>query len=115
MERTLYTERLYSLGDFKNIKFSTALTNIPEELAMNEKVVGLLYMQQFLGCEIAYRRYYDLIQKLTKDNVQNVVEYLENERNQTMKELYEEIRAAGGTVAGENKKELVETQEKETK
>jgi hypothetical protein len=125
MERTLYTERLYSLGDYKNIKFSTALTGIPEHLANEEEIVGLIFVQQFLACEIAYRKYYDLIQKLTREGVQDVIGYLENERNKTVQELTDAIKKLGVEMnkAAEasqdfaveyNKSKELETQEKET-
>lgn len=92
MERTIYAERLYSLGDYKNIKFSTALTGIPEELATNDRLAGLLFFQQSLACEIAYRRYYDTINKIATEKIQDVLGYLEEQRTQTMTELYEEIK-----------------------
>lgn len=92
MQRDLGVERLYPLGDFKNIKFSTLLKDIPEELARNETVVGLLFLQQSISCEIAYRKYYDLVNKIAKDKIENVLEYLEQQREQTMAELYEEIK-----------------------
>ena len=91
MKRDLGIERLYPLGDFKNIKFSTVLRDVPEELAKNEKVVGLLFMQQSISCEIAYRKYYDMVNKIVKDKIENVLEYLEQQREQTMAELYKEI------------------------
>lgn len=103
MERTLNTERLYSLGDFKNIKFSNTLNNIPEEIAENQKAVGLMFYQQALSCEIAYRRYYDMIEKINEEmstvrggrkvvDNEKVMEFLLEERQQTMKELYEELK-----------------------
>ncbi len=92
MKRDLGIERLYPLGDFKNIKFSTVLRDIPEELAKNEKVVGLLFMQQSISCEIAYKKYYSMVDKIVKDKIENVLEYLEQQREQTMAELYEEIQ-----------------------
>lgn len=110
MERTVYTERLYSLGDFKNIKFSTALTGIPEEMATNDRIINLLFFQQALSCEIAYRKYYDLIDHISKNlsttrniagksvtvaDPEAVLSFLEEQRTQTMQELYKEIREAG--------------------
>lgn len=94
MERTIYTERLYSLGDFKNIKFSTALTGIPEGLALSDTAVGLIMYQQALFCEISYRKYYNAMEHVAK-NLKNdpeaVMEFLLQERTQTYQELLEEI------------------------
>ena len=103
MERTLLTERLYSLGDFKNIKFNNTLTGIPEEVANNERAIGQMFFLQALSCEIAYRRYYDMIEKINEEFVtvkngrkvadtEAVMTFLLEERQQTMKELYEELK-----------------------
>lgn len=92
MQRTLSVKRLYSLGQFKNITFENVLSDIPEEMATNEKIVQLLYTQQYLACEIAYRNYYNLVERISKEGVEDVLEFLENERNQTLTELYEEIK-----------------------
>lgn len=104
--RTLYVERLYSLGDFKNIKFSNALVGIPEHIAMNDRVVGMLFFQQALSCEIAYRKYYDVVNKIATEKIQDVLGYLEEQRTQTLKELWEEISKAEDAKT--------ETTEKET-
>lgn len=92
MERTLYVERTYSLGDYKSIKFSSAMTQIPQELATNDNIIGLLYMHQFLAVETAYRRYYQLIESMAKKEITEVLQQLEEARTQTMQELYAEIQ-----------------------
>lgn len=124
MNRNLQVERLYSLGDYKNIKFTNGVNDIPQELALNEKVTELLFFQQALSCEIAYRRYYDLIEKISEEmtivkNGRRVVDgeqalaFLQEQKETTMKELYSELNATYGdkpeTVAQEN------NTEKETK
>ncbi len=116
MERTLQVERLYFLGDFRNIKFSNTLTGIPEEIARNERAVELLFMQQYLSCEIAYRRYHSLIKSIAEASIEEALEKLEKERTNTMQELYEEIRATvqPALVAEADVHETTETQEKET-
>lgn len=106
MERTLFTERIYSLGDYKNIKFNNTLAGIPEELANNTKAIELLFTQQFLSCEIAYRKYYDMMEKIAEEftvlkngkkiaDTQAIIEFLQGERETTMSELYEEIKKVG--------------------
>ena len=113
MERNLDVERLYFLGDYKNIKFGNQLVNIPEKVAMNDKAVELLFLHQFLSCEIAYRRYVEMLDKISQEysivkNGKNiadpeaVMEFLQTERAQTFAQLYEEI------------KQTQEPQEKET-
>jgi len=112
MQRTLYAERLYSLGDFKNIKFSSAITDIPEEVARNEKVIGLMYMNMYLSIEISYRHYYELIDSMITSKVKDVIEHLELERTQTMQELKAEMEA----IYTPSKKPAIEVEptEKET-
>ena len=94
MKRTVYVERLFSLGDFKNVKFSTALTGIPEELAKNDKVTNLLFLQGAIGCELAYRKYWNILEHITRDKTVDAIKYLEEQRQQTFEELYEEIKAS---------------------
>lgn len=91
MERTLYAERLYSLGDFKNIKFSSALTQIPEEIATNPEAINLLYVDMFVGMELAYRKYYAMVEKLSRANVQEVIEGLKTEQEQNFQQLKETL------------------------
>lgn len=103
MERSLNVERLYSLGDYKNIKFGNTITGIPEELVNNDKVTGLLFLQQVLSCEIAYRQYVELIERINKEftveiggkkivNAEEVMQFLQDQRSSTLNELYEEIK-----------------------
>lgn len=93
MERTLYAERLYALGDFKNIKFSSALTQIPEEIARNPEAINLLYVDMFIGMELAYRRYYAMVESLSRSNVQEVIESLKTEQTRNFGELQSKFGA----------------------
>ncbi len=102
MERSLGVERLYPLGDYKNIKFVNNLSGIPEELASNDRVVSLLFLQQALSCEIAYREYYDTIDRIAKEKIQNALGYLQEQREQTLAELYEEIEKVGKEKEAKN-------------
>lgn len=93
MERTLYAERLYALGDFKNIKFSSTLSQIPEEVARNPHAINLLYVDMFIGMELAYRRYYAMVESLARSNVQEVIESLKTEQTKNYNELVAELGA----------------------
>lgn len=106
MERTLYAERLYSLGDFKNIKFSSALTQIPEDVARNPEAINLLYIDMYIGMELAYRRYYAMVENLARANVQEVIDGLETEQARNFGELQ--------SVLGASKKPEIVPLEKET-
>lgn len=103
MKRDLGVERIFPLGEYKNIKLSSTLRDIPEELAQNERVAGLLYLQQALSCEIVYRRYFDTLDYISKNftkvvggktvaDSEEVMKFLMEEREQTLAELLEEIK-----------------------
>ncbi len=105
MERTLSVERLFTLGDYKNIKFGNTLTGIPEEIANNDKAIELLFLQQFISCEIAYRRYVEMLEHISEDlsvvrggkkiaDPEAVIQFLQEERTKTFSELYDEIKKA---------------------
>lgn len=92
MERDLSVERLYFLGNYKNIKFGNTLKGIPEELAKNPKVVSLLFADQALTCDIAYRKYHELTERIVDEKITDILSYLETERQKNFAELYEEIK-----------------------
>lgn len=93
MERTLSAERLYSLAEYQNIKFSNVLTGIPEEIAANQKIVELLFLQQAISCDVAYAEYKQMRETIAKEKVGDVLGYLREKREQTYKELAKEIMA----------------------
>jgi hypothetical protein len=103
MQNKLSVERLYSLGDYKNIKFINELDGIPESFATNPKAMELLFFQQTLACEIAYRKYYEVIDYISTSlstvkggrtvvDAEQAMAYLLEQREQTFAQLYEEIK-----------------------
>jgi len=93
MNRTLNVERLYFLGQYQNIKFSNVLTDIPEHLAKDERIVSLLFFQNTLSCELAYRMYISVIETLVKEK-KDPIPFIEEVREQTFAKLLEEISKA---------------------
>lgn len=91
MERNLSVERLYTLGDFQNIKFTNTITGIPVELASNERIIALLFLQAGLSCDIAYTEYQRRREALKKEKVTDVLASLKEERENTFMELKSEI------------------------
>lgn len=91
MTRTLYVERLYSMGNYENIKFSNSLKDIPEEVALNPNAVGLLFLQQLLSCEEAYLEYKKLVETIAQERLEDALEILKQKREQTYSELLSEI------------------------
>jgi hypothetical protein len=99
MQRTISIERLYFLGNFKNIKISTTLTDIPEDWAKDLKVVDGLFREQLISVEKAYCQYHELVKGLPADEAETF-EYLEAERTKTIEELKEEIALITTPPAG---------------
>lgn len=91
MERNLSVERLYTLGDFQNIKFTNTITGIPSELANNDNVVALLFLQAGLSCDIAYSEYMKRREALKGDVVKDKLAHMKQEREDTFTELKAEI------------------------
>ena len=102
MQKRIGVERLYYLGDYKNIKFASEVSEIPEELAMNETATELLFLQQYIGCELAYRKYVNMIETINETftvekggkkivDTEAVIQFLQEEKTQTLKQLYDEI------------------------
>ncbi len=57
MNRTLGMERLYTLGDFKNIKVTDTITDIPVEFLTDVEVIGALRFLQLLQSDKTYLYY----------------------------------------------------------
>lgn len=89
MEKKISTERLYSLGDYKNIKFSDEITGVPEEVFNNPEASKLLRYLQLLEIEYSYSRYTLLAEKLygQKFSLEVILETLEKERSIVFEEL----------------------------
>ena len=80
MKRTLTTTRLYSLGDFQNISLSDTIEDIPEELATDEKAMGLLRAIQLFQIERSYLKYRKLREathSLSYEEASNLIEELD--------------------------------------
>ena len=88
MNRNLRIERLYPLGDYKNIKFYDEIEGVPEELAYNKEVVGLLQIMLMLQCDRGYLEYKKMLGDLTaKMNVDEMIAYVDDLREQTLQTL----------------------------
>lgn len=96
MERKLSIERLYSLGNYQNVKFIDEITGIPEHIAINKDAMNLLSYSQILEVEKAYYDYYKLrLEKLPKGKLEDVItdtiEIIEEEQSRTWEQLLEII------------------------
>jgi hypothetical protein len=60
MKRSLKTERLFSLGDWKNIRFHDEFLEIPEEYLTDKKFIDDIRMLQLLNVDVSFREYVKL-------------------------------------------------------
>lgn len=90
MDRSISVERLYSLGNYKNIKFSDTISEIPEELATNQEVMNVLRFLQMVSVEKSYFEYVHNAESWHDLNIEDAIEQLdalEKETLTSMKEL----------------------------
>jgi CRISPR/Cas system CMR-associated protein Cmr5 small subunit len=94
MNRNLSIERLYQVADFQNIKFSSAINDLPDEIVTNSLAVDLLFYGQSLECDIAYKKYMNLRKRIVEEKVTDVLAFLEEERKANNDELLKSIKQA---------------------
>jgi hypothetical protein len=87
MKREIGTERLYSLGDFKNIKFMDIIIEVPQELVMNDNLINEVKFLQLVSIELAFRRYMRLMEEVPLAWGQKSIEALEKIRQDTIKTI----------------------------
>lgn len=85
MNRNLHVERLYSLGDYKNIKFSDTINDLPLDLTLNTELLSAIRYLQMISMEKALRNYLELKEKLGKLGPEQELEYLEEQEFNTLK------------------------------
>lgn len=87
MKREIGTERLYSLGDFKNIKFMDIIVEVPQEFITNDGLVNEVRFLQLVSIELAFRRYMRLMEEVPLAWGQKSIEALEAIRQDTIKSI----------------------------
>lgn len=93
MQTSLRVERLYSLADYNNVKFSQEITEVPEKVMLNERGVGLLYSLMYLEMEKAHKNYIMLYKSYpaSLEQIEQTASIIEEARTKTFKELLEEL------------------------
>jgi len=78
MKRKINIERLYSLGDYKNIKFSEEVSEIPDELVNNEQFITILTSLMLLRIEQNYNKYIKLMESTRGKSIEDVINLMED-------------------------------------
>jgi hypothetical protein len=93
MSRTISVDRLYSLGDYRNIRFVDTLEDT-EGVFKDEDVIQLVKNLQFQSAELAYRNYIKLAKEIVdieKNNPDDkeamVIEHIEQQRLNTLEQI----------------------------
>lgn len=96
MNKQLSVERIFSLGDYQNIKFTDTLTEIPEAILLNPEAVKLIRYLQLVDVEWSYLNYMDLRRKQPKitktEDLEAALTFVEEERTRTFEQLLHSIK-----------------------
>lgn len=103
MNRTIGTERLYTLGNYKNLKVTDVISDIPQELLGNSEVMSSLRMLQMLQSDKTYLQYLlnsATMQDLsgaTPADLEELVETIDETRVATLEKLKEAFASQTNT------------------
>jgi hypothetical protein len=87
VNRSLKVERLYSLGDYKNIKFIDEINDLPEEVIFNDGVVSKIRYLQLISLELNIRKYMELMRAVQTVPLEEQLQYLEEQKVNTLDEI----------------------------
>jgi len=83
MQRKIIVERLYPLGDYKNIKLIEEVSEIPEELANNSDYMEKLRKSVMASVELGFYDYVTMLKTMASHtNSTTTVKYLDEIRNE---------------------------------
>jgi len=94
MDKNVAVERLYSLGDYRNIKFVSVvgkIEGIPSNISSNPDAMALLWYLQLLEIEEARHNYDLLSRKIAGTPPEEISAMLEEERTQTYLAFMKEV------------------------
>lgn len=91
MNKSISLERIFSLGDYQNIKFTDTITDIPETVMQNGDALKYLRYLQLVDVEWSYLRYMTLRMKQPQSSLEQAMEFIEEERTITFERLLESI------------------------
>jgi len=91
MNRSVSTERNYSLGNYQSIKFFDSFNGIPERFALDSEIMNTLEVIQLARIALSFRMYLALTESIKPFDADRdkAMEHLEN----IIKENIEKINA----------------------
>jgi len=85
--RNIDVQRTYFLGQFKNIKIGGATIDIPEHIWTNPEAMDVLSTLMLISVERDFRKYQELVGKLSGLSLEDSLAALNNMRNETYREI----------------------------
>jgi hypothetical protein len=88
MNRSLKVERVFPLGEYKMLRLEDEINDLPESLMLRQEVVDCFRTLQLVQVELTHKKYLALSKKMSAfDKLETMIEFLENEREETLKEI----------------------------
>jgi hypothetical protein len=88
MNRNLRIERLYTLGEYRNIKICDELVGITNELALRKEVIDLLQFLLMVQTDSGFLKYKQLVEETAKKpSMEDMIAYLDDIREQTLSDI----------------------------
>ena len=95
MNKQIAIERIFSLGDYQNIKVTDVITEIPDAVASNPEAIKLLRYLQLVDIEWTYIHYAKLRATEPKlsnlESIETAMSFIEEERTTTFENLLNAI------------------------
>lgn len=85
MIRSLKVERQYFLGDYRHLKLVDDIVQLPEGL--NQELAESLNYLQLVTMELSFKRYAELTKKANTLKEEEVLAFLEKERDTVFQEI----------------------------
>jgi len=89
MDRSVSVTRTYALGNYKNIKLTDTISDIPEELATNPEVMGALKFLQIVSIEQSYFNYVRDAESWHQLDIEDAIAKLDGLEKETITDLKE--------------------------
>lgn len=91
MNKTITAERTWQVTQFEPFHVADTITEIPEVIAKNPEAMKLLRYLQLVDIEWAYINYQLLRKNEPKTSIEDLLKFVETERNKTFEELIKHI------------------------
>lgn len=87
MNRSLGIERVFSLGDYKSIRFSDTIVDLPQEFVFNQELIDKIRYLQMLNVDSAHQKYVEMYRKLSTIPEEEKMSFLIEEKINTLDEI----------------------------